>query len=118
MCLSEESERIHIVLENQSKNTAQNIYNGISRIIVRDVDPNKIIYVICDKFRKIKVKILVYQIKKLFLNTGKIKIIGFKRKDIHPHSNYFYQFFTGLRYLSFHKFAEDMSIKAKNKNPA
>ena len=109
--LPENSEYVQVYLEENSVNTAQNIYNGMSRIIARDVNPNKTIYVICDKFRKFKVKMILRRALSLFVNTGTVKVIALKRKDIHPHSNYIYQFFAGLRYLSYWNFVKDANLR-------
>ena len=102
---------VQVYLEENSVNTAQNIYNGMSRIIARDVNPNKTIYVICDKFRKFKVKMILRRALSLFVNTGTVKVIALKRKDIHPHSNYIYQVFAGLRYLSYWNFVKDANLR-------
>lgn len=105
-----------IILEENSKNTAQNIRNALI-ICLRQNIKGKLI-VICDIVRRLKVSVLAGFLINHFNKKENLKtefelytIKAFRRPDIHPHSRWWIQFLKALAY----KFSPETIIKDLSK---
>jgi len=104
--LAELANSINILLERESRNTVQNIYNALK--LALDFRFRAEILVVCDRVRALRAKVIARYLcchaNQLFGYGIAYKlagVIGFPRQDTHPHSRWSYQLLAALRYFLF-----------------